>query len=136
MDCVIFYTNLHELFCQFKSWTNWISSGKFRENCWIVKCQVMVDMKKVAGFVGGLFSRWWMYLFLCRRRNNHLNNDFKSIHQSLHLIETPWILSKQVIKTQQMVLFSISLIKTPWILSKHGIKTSKMILKSLALIWW
>ena len=27
--CAIFYTNLHELFCQFISWTNWVNSGKF-----------------------------------------------------------------------------------------------------------
>ena len=42
----IFYTNLHELFCQFISWTNWVDSGKFMDNCWI-SCQVMADMKKV-----------------------------------------------------------------------------------------
>ena len=42
----IFYTNLHELFCQFISWTNWVNSGKFMDNCWI-SCQVMADMKKV-----------------------------------------------------------------------------------------
>ena len=28
IDCAIFYTNLHELFCQFISWTNWVNSGK------------------------------------------------------------------------------------------------------------
>ena len=42
----IFYTNLHELFCQFKSWTNWVNSGKFVDNCWI-SCQVMADMQKI-----------------------------------------------------------------------------------------
>ena len=42
----IFYTNLHELFCQFISWSNWVNSGKFMDNCWI-SCQVMADMKKV-----------------------------------------------------------------------------------------
>jgi hypothetical protein len=26
IDCAIFYTNLHELFCQFISWTNWVNS--------------------------------------------------------------------------------------------------------------
>jgi hypothetical protein len=41
IDCAIFYTNLHELFCQeFISWTNWVNSG------WI-SCQVMADMEKV-----------------------------------------------------------------------------------------
>ena len=40
IDCAIFYTNLHELFCHFISWTNWVNSGKFMENCWI-SCQVM-----------------------------------------------------------------------------------------------
>ena len=39
MDCAIFYTNLHELFCQFISWTNSVNSGKFMDNCWI-SCQV------------------------------------------------------------------------------------------------
>ena len=33
-----FYTNLHELFCQFISWTNLVISGKFMDNCWI-SCQ-------------------------------------------------------------------------------------------------
>ena len=28
IDCAIFYTNLHELLRQFKSWTNWVNSGK------------------------------------------------------------------------------------------------------------
>ena len=45
-DCASFYTNLHELFCQFISWTNWVNSGKFMDNCWI-SCQVMADLKKV-----------------------------------------------------------------------------------------
>ena len=45
-DCTTFFTNLHELFCQFISWTNWVNSGKFMDNCWI-SCQVMADMKKV-----------------------------------------------------------------------------------------
>ena len=45
IDCAIFYTNLHELFCQFISWTNWVNSGKFMDKCWI-SCQVMADMKK------------------------------------------------------------------------------------------
>ena len=39
-----FYTNLHELFCQFISWTNWVNSGKSMDNCWI-SCQVMADME-------------------------------------------------------------------------------------------
>ena len=42
----IFYTNLHELFCQLISWTNRVNSGKFMDNCWI-SCQVMADVKKV-----------------------------------------------------------------------------------------
>ena len=46
IDCAIFYTNLHDFFCQFISWTNWVNSGKFMNNCWI-SCQVMADMKKV-----------------------------------------------------------------------------------------
>jgi len=46
IDCAIVYTNLHELFCQFTSWTNWVNSGKFMDNCWI-SCQAMADMKKV-----------------------------------------------------------------------------------------
>ena len=46
IDCAIFYTNFHELFCQFISLTNLVNSGKFMDNCWI-SCQVMSDMKKV-----------------------------------------------------------------------------------------
>ena len=34
------------MFCQFISWTNWVNSFKFMDNCWI-SCQVMADMKKV-----------------------------------------------------------------------------------------
>ena len=45
IDCAFFYTNLHELFCQFISWTNWVKSGEFTDNCWI-SCQVD-DMEKV-----------------------------------------------------------------------------------------
>ena len=44
--CAIFYTNLHELFCQFISWKNWVYSGRFIDNCWI-SCQIMDNMKKV-----------------------------------------------------------------------------------------
>ena len=46
VNCEIFYTNLHELFRQFISWTNWLNSGKSMGNCWI-SCQVMAGMKKV-----------------------------------------------------------------------------------------
>ena len=46
IDCAIFYSNLHELFCQFITWTNWVNSGIFIDNCWI-SCQVMADIKKV-----------------------------------------------------------------------------------------
>ena len=44
IDCVIFYTNLQELICQFISWTNWVNSGKSMYNCWI-SCQVMADLE-------------------------------------------------------------------------------------------
>ena len=46
IDFTIFYTDLHELFWHFISWTNWVNSGKVMDNCWI-SCQVMADMKKV-----------------------------------------------------------------------------------------
>ena len=46
IDCAIFYTNLHALFCHFISWTNRVNFGKFMDNCWI-SCQVMADMNKV-----------------------------------------------------------------------------------------
>ena len=46
IDCAIFCTNLHELFCQFTSWTNWVNSGKFMDNCWI-SCQVRADIKEI-----------------------------------------------------------------------------------------
>ena len=39
------YTNLHELLCQFISWTNWVNSGNFMDICRI-SCQVMADMEK------------------------------------------------------------------------------------------
>ena len=43
IDRAISYTNLHELFCQFISWTNWVNSCKFMDNRRI-SCQVMADM--------------------------------------------------------------------------------------------
>ena len=46
IDCAISYTDLHELFCQLISWTNWVNSGKLIDYCWI-SCHVMADMKKV-----------------------------------------------------------------------------------------
>ena len=45
-DYAIFSKNVHKLFCQLISWTNWVNSGKFMDNCWI-SCQVMADMKKI-----------------------------------------------------------------------------------------
>ena len=45
-NCAFFYINLHELFGQFISWTNWVNSGKFMDNSWI-SCQVKADKKKV-----------------------------------------------------------------------------------------
>ena len=48
--CAIFYTNSHELFCQFISWTNWVNPGEFMDNCWIL-CQgmriIMPDIEKI-----------------------------------------------------------------------------------------
>ena len=46
IDCAIFYTTLHELFCQFISWTNLVNFCKFQflNNCWI-SCQVMDGME-------------------------------------------------------------------------------------------
>ena len=44
IDCAIFFTNLHELLCQFISYC--VNSGKFMNNSWI-SCQVMADIKKV-----------------------------------------------------------------------------------------
>ena len=35
---------VHELFCQFISWKNWVTSGKFMDNC-CISCQVMADME-------------------------------------------------------------------------------------------
>ena len=46
IDCAIFSTKLHEMFCQFIIWTNWVNSGKLMDNC-CISCQVMADMKKV-----------------------------------------------------------------------------------------
>ena len=45
IDCIIFYTNLHEWFCKFIIWTNRVNSGKFMDNCYI-SFQVIDDMKK------------------------------------------------------------------------------------------
>ena len=49
IDCAIFYSNLHESFCQFIGWTNWVNSGKSMDNC-SISCQVMADMKKSLGW--------------------------------------------------------------------------------------
>ena len=31
IDCAIFYTNLHQIFCQFTSWTNWVNSDNYEK---------------------------------------------------------------------------------------------------------
>ena len=49
IDCAIFYTNLHELFCQFTSWTNWVNS--------VCTCNCLKDVQ----FMG--FSIWKVELF-------------------------------------------------------------------------
>ena len=42
-----FFTQIDmELFCQFITWTNWVNSGKFMDNCWL-SCQVMADMENL-----------------------------------------------------------------------------------------
>ena len=38
-----FFTQIY-MFCQLISWTNWVNSGKFMDNCWI-SCQVMADIE-------------------------------------------------------------------------------------------
>ena len=74
IDCAIFYTDLHELFCQFISWTKLANSGKFRDNCWI-SCQVMADMKKVYNdliiinlYIPSVMGHWdnYTYKVSCR----------------------------------------------------------------------
>ena len=41
-----FFTQIYmNCFFQFISWTNWVDSGKFMDNCWI-SCQVMADVEK------------------------------------------------------------------------------------------
>jgi hypothetical protein len=59
-----FYPNLHELFCHVISWTNWVNSGKFMDNCWI-SCQFMADMKKVYDnlIIINLYRREWVELW-------------------------------------------------------------------------
>ena len=42
IDCAIFNTNFHELFCQFISWTKFGNFGKCLDNFWI-SCQVTAD---------------------------------------------------------------------------------------------
>ena len=73
---LLFYTNLHKLFCQFISWTNWENSGKFMDNCWI-SCQVMADMKKVYDdlIISNLYS-FQMQLF---KRNNKIKQMCKNV---------------------------------------------------------
>ena len=44
IDCAFIYANLHDLFCQFISWTNLVNSGKSMDNCW-TSCQVMTNME-------------------------------------------------------------------------------------------
>ena len=43
---LFFLRSIAQLFCQFISWTNWVNSGKFMDNCWI-SCQVMADMETI-----------------------------------------------------------------------------------------
>ena len=39
-----FLPKFTRIFCQFISWTNWVNSGKFMDNCWIL-CQIVADME-------------------------------------------------------------------------------------------
>ena len=68
IDCPSFYSNLHELFCQFISWTNWVNAGK--------SCQVMADMKKVYDelIIINLYLQTFVQnhlheLFLCKEKS-------------------------------------------------------------------
>ena len=47
------------IFCQFISWTKWVNSGKFMDNCWIL-CQIMADIKKVYDnlIINNLYQSW------------------------------------------------------------------------------
>ena len=61
IDCTFFYRNLNELSCHFISWTNWVNSGKFMDNCWI-PCQVIADMEN---FYDNLISiNLYFYLYI------------------------------------------------------------------------
>ena len=53
INCAIFYTNLHELFCQFISWTNWVNSGKFMDN--------LLSIMSSYGWYWKLFRRSYNY---------------------------------------------------------------------------
>ena len=57
IDCAIFYTNLHKLFCQLISWTNWVNFGKFMDNCWI-SCKVMADMENIYDHSHNYVNMW------------------------------------------------------------------------------
>ena len=74
INCSIFYTNLHELFCQFISSTNWVNSGKFMDNWWI-SCQVMADMKN--------FYDDLMIITLYPLNNFHVNTKCEIVPQTL-----------------------------------------------------
>ena len=59
-----FYKNLHGLFWQFISWTNWVNSGKFLDNCWISH-QVMADKS-----LRRSHNHWPLFLFTSETTDN------------------------------------------------------------------
>ena len=76
IDCAIFDTNLHELFVQLISWTNWVNSGKFKDNCRI-SWQVMADMKIVHDdlIIINLYS-WWLFK---SNKSEHLYSNLQKL---------------------------------------------------------
>ena len=58
---VQFFTQIY-MNC-FVSWTNWVNSGKFMDNCWTISCQAMAYIKKVYIdlIIINLYSEIWVY---------------------------------------------------------------------------
>ena len=76
IDCAIFYTNLHELFCQFISWTNWVNSGKFIDNCWILR-QVMKKVYHDLIIINLYKSLWFVLLLFLSQKWSQILDYFK-----------------------------------------------------------
>ena len=102
IDCAIFYTNFHELFRQFISWTEFGNSGKSSDNFWM-SYQVMANMEKFYGdlIIINLYQSNYMSFSLFQvPKKDHPHHLSQSPTKTCPL-QTNWPLGVQIWKRGQ-----------------------------------